>query len=107
MLSWENILFVCSYILFQLVNHTIVFCPNDKVHPARKLRIEKVIDHGGEWQKEWSTEVDYVVLEKILCYNDLIKWLKLEAMPASHKVSYTAVADVSNRTTSLSWARSS
>jgi hypothetical protein len=89
------------------INHILVFCPNDKVHPARKLRIEKVIEHGGQWLTEWSTEVNYIVVEKTLCYNDLMKWLKLETMPASHLDIDKALADITVRTISLSWARNS
>jgi hypothetical protein len=64
------------------VNSQLVFCPNNKVHPARKLRIERVIEYGGEWLMEWTPEVNYVVVEKTLRYDDLMKWLKLERMPA-------------------------
>jgi hypothetical protein len=96
--------FVRPYFLC-CIDCILVFCPNDKVHPARKLRIEKVIDYGGKWLVEWSPEVNYVVVDKTICYNDLTKWLKLEIMPACHLDSDIAFTDVAIRTISLSWAR--
>ena len=45
------------------------------------------------------------MVDKILCYNDLIKWLKLEIMPACHLDSDIAFTDVAIRAISLSWAR--
>jgi hypothetical protein len=66
------------------INCGSVFCPNETIHPARKLRVEKVIDHGGQRLMEWSPWVDYVVLDRTLCYNDLIKWLKLEVIPVCY-----------------------
>ncbi|KAL8877643.1 MAG: hypothetical protein Q9198_004375 [Flavoplaca austrocitrina] len=57
------------------------FLPNDDVAPARKLRINKVLERGGTWVKNWSDGITHIIVDKNLTYNDLLKYLKISSIP--------------------------
>ncbi|KAL8649446.1 MAG: hypothetical protein Q9226_005575 [Calogaya cf. arnoldii] len=59
------------------------FLPNDDVAPARKLRINKVLERGGTWIKDWTDDVTHIIVDRHLTYADLLKYLKKPSIPAN------------------------
>ncbi|KAL8888043.1 MAG: hypothetical protein Q9215_004459 [Flavoplaca cf. flavocitrina] len=68
------------------------FLPNDDVAPARKLRINKVLERGGTWVKNWSDGITHIIVDKNLTYNDLLKYLKISSIPVGQSLSIATVA---------------
>ncbi|KAF1825959.1 DNA polymerase beta-like protein, partial [Dissoconium aciculare CBS 342.82] len=58
------------------------FFPNNDVHPARRMRIAKAIEHGAVWEKQWSEAVTHVILDKMIDFSQLLKYLRLAELPA-------------------------
>ncbi|GAB7361006.1 hypothetical protein MBLNU230_g1049t1 [Neophaeotheca triangularis] len=57
------------------------FFPNSDGHPARRMRINKALQFGATWQKDWSPHVTHVVVDSNMDYALLMKYLKLEKLP--------------------------
>lgn len=62
-------------------NLHIFFFPNNDVHPARRMRIAKAVEHGAVWEKDWSARVSHVVLDNTMDLNHLHTFLGLEQLP--------------------------
>lgn len=60
-----------------------VFFPNNDVAPPRRFRIRKAMEWGATWIKEWKDSITHVIVDKELCYRDLLKFLKVDALPVS------------------------
>ena len=61
----------------------IVFFPNNDVAPSRGFRIRKAMEWGATWIKEWGSSITHVIVDKELCYKDLLNFLKNDALPVS------------------------
>jgi DNA polymerase IV len=59
------------------------FFPNNDVHPARRMRIAKAVQYGAQWEKQWSEAVTHIILDKSMEFSQLLKYLRLEALPGS------------------------
>lgn len=57
--------------------------PNDDIAPARKLRIRKAMEFGALWVRQWQENVTHIVVDKDICYQDVLKFLKLSSLPVS------------------------
>ncbi|KAK3176330.1 hypothetical protein OEA41_007653 [Lepraria neglecta] len=57
------------------------FFPNNNVAPARGFRIRKAMEWGAVWAEEWKSTITHVIVDKNLCYKDLLWFLKLDALP--------------------------
>lgn len=57
------------------------FFPNTDVNPARRMRITKALEYGASWQREWDDSVTHVVVDKSMNYDQVLRFLKLEALP--------------------------
>ena len=60
-----------------------VFFPNNDIAPPRRMRIRKTMEWGATWIKEWKDSITHVIVDKELCYKDLLKFLKVDALPVS------------------------
>lgn len=66
-----------------------VFFPNNDVAPARRLRIQKAMEYGANWAKDWGDNITHVIVDKDLLFQDVLKFLKLDHLPVcsfSHDV---------------------
>lgn len=59
------------------------FFPNDDVAQARRARMRKAMERGALWARNWRDDVTHIIADKGLCYNDLISYLKVSALPVS------------------------
>lgn len=57
------------------------FFPNNEGHPARRMRINKALQFGATWQKDWSPHVTHVIMDNGMDYILLMKYLKQETLP--------------------------
>ncbi|MCJ1388601.1 hypothetical protein MMC18_001448 [Xylographa bjoerkii] len=57
------------------------FLPNNDIAPARRFRILRAQERGALWVKEWQANVTHLVVDNTLSYNDVLKYLKLSAIP--------------------------
>ncbi|KAJ5587675.1 uncharacterized protein N7459_003440 [Penicillium hispanicum] len=64
-------------------NLVFFFFPNNDVSPSRRLRIQRVQEYGGQWAREWTSNITHVVVDKGLLFQDLIAHLKLESFPTN------------------------
>ena len=62
-----------------------VFFPNNDISPARRFRIRKAMEWGATWIKEWEGAITHVIVDKALCYKDLLKLVKVDALPVSNQ----------------------
>lgn len=62
------------------------FFPNDDKNPARKMRITKAIEFGAQWEKRLNENVTHVVVDKLMQYATVLKYLKVSSFPAHIKV---------------------
>ena len=58
------------------------FFPNNDIAPARRARIRKAIEWGAVWVKDWKRGITHVIADNNLCYNDLLSFLKISALPS-------------------------
>ena len=58
------------------------FYPNNDIAAPRKIRIRKAIEFGAVWTKEWSEDVTHIIVDDDLNYEDLLKHLKVDSLPA-------------------------
>lgn len=64
------------------------FFPNDDKNPARKMRIAKAIEFGAQWEREMNKNITHVVVDKLMQYPTVLKYLKMNSLPNSvHVVS--------------------
>ena len=78
--------FFCTYMerdAFILELTVIVFFPNNDIAPSRGFRIRKAMEWGATWIKEWRSSITHVIVDKELCYKDLLNFLKIDALPVS------------------------
>jgi DNA polymerase IV len=47
------------------------------------MRIRKAQERGALWVKEWRDGITHVVVDRGLTYADVIKYLKVTALPVS------------------------
>ncbi|KAL8794500.1 MAG: hypothetical protein Q9195_002973 [Heterodermia aff. obscurata] len=57
------------------------FLRNNDIAPARRAVIRKTLERGALWVKEWRDDVTHVIVDKDLCYNDVISFLKIPSLP--------------------------
>lgn len=57
------------------------FVPNNDTSIPRKLRIRKAMEWGALWVREWRDGVTHVIVDKALCYDDVLKALKISSLP--------------------------
>jgi len=77
------------------------FIPNDDIAAARRLRIRKAVEYGATRVSTWSTAVTHVIVDKVVTYKDVLKYLKLTEVPVGVR-SYTA-SSAKNLRTMSSW----
>ena len=41
------------------------------------------MEWGATWIKEWKGSITHVIMDKELCYKDLLNFLKIDALPVS------------------------
>ncbi|KAL4997143.1 hypothetical protein BDV10DRAFT_97282 [Aspergillus recurvatus] len=58
------------------------FFPNCDVSPLRRLRIQRAQEYGALWAKSWGSHVTHIIVDKGLKFEDILKHLKLETIPA-------------------------
>ncbi|KAI9784531.1 MAG: hypothetical protein M1816_000797 [Peltula sp. TS41687] len=58
------------------------FLPNDEIAPARRIRIRTAMEHGAVWVKEWREGISYIIADRRLCLNDVLKYFKWTSIPA-------------------------
>ena len=58
------------------------FFPNNDIAPARRARIRKAMEWGAVWVKDWKDEITHIIVDDSLCYNDLLLFLKISALPS-------------------------
>lgn len=64
-------------------NSQLDFLRNNDIAPARRALIRKTLERGALWVKEWRDGVTHVIVDKDLCYNDVISFLKIPSLPVS------------------------
>lgn len=57
------------------------FIPNNDVSPSRRFRINKAMERGALWVREWRPDVTHIIADKYLTYKDIVSFLKLNAIP--------------------------
>jgi len=57
------------------------FFPNDDKNPARRMRMTKALEFGATWQKDWNECVTHVVMDKVIDYSLLMRYLKMDRLP--------------------------
>ncbi|KAJ9204158.1 hypothetical protein DTO021D3_3882 [Paecilomyces variotii] len=62
---------------------TFYFFPNNDVAPARRMRIRKAQEYGAVWATKWGDSISHVIVDKDLLFEDVLKFLKLDAFPAN------------------------
>ena len=73
----------------------LVFIPNNDVAPARRLRIRRAMERGAIWVREWREGISHIILDRGLCYNDVMSFLKISALPVrilSHNLGIDVVS---------------
>lgn len=60
---------------------TVDFFPNNDVAPARRMRIRKAQEYGAVWATKWGDSISHVIVDKDLLFEDVLKFLKLDAFP--------------------------
>ncbi|KAI9710992.1 MAG: hypothetical protein M1820_002430 [Bogoriella megaspora] len=58
------------------------FFPNNDIDAARRMRITKAIEYGACWIKDWDISVTHIIMDRDLNYSHLLKFLKVETLPA-------------------------
>ncbi|KAI5207423.1 DNA polymerase beta-like protein [Aureobasidium subglaciale] len=58
------------------------FFPNNDTHPARRQRIIRAIEYGASWQNSFNDTVTHIVTDHGYNFEQLLKYLKLEELPA-------------------------
>ena len=58
------------------------FFPNNDISPARRARIRKAMEWGAVWVKDWERGITHIIADSSLCYNDLLKYLKISGLPS-------------------------
>ncbi|KAF9889200.1 hypothetical protein FE257_007513 [Aspergillus nanangensis] len=58
------------------------FFPNSDISPLRRLRIQRAQEYGALWARAWRDDVTHVIVDKGLTFQDVLKHLKLDALPA-------------------------
>ncbi|KAK2761573.1 hypothetical protein FQN54_001401 [Arachnomyces sp. PD_36] len=69
------------------------FVPNNNVSPARRMRISKALEFGATWAKTWQDQITHVIVDRELCFEDVMSYLKLKSFPTTMALvndSYTA-----------------
>lgn len=61
----------------------IDFLRNNDIAPARRAIIRKTLERGALWVREWRDDVTHVIVDKDLCYKDVISFLKIPSLPVS------------------------
>ena len=59
------------------------FLPNNDIAPSRRFRIQKALDWGAVWVKDWRPGVTHIIVDRELKYKDVLSFLKLSAIPVS------------------------
>jgi len=59
----------------------IVFVPNNDVSKARRMRIEKAVQYGATWIREWQPDITHIVVDNDLTYPDVLKFLSIATLP--------------------------
>lgn len=57
------------------------FFPNNDVHPARRMRIQKAIDYGATWERAWCDNVTHVIVDKSMTISQLLKYIRVDDLP--------------------------
>lgn len=57
------------------------FCRNNDTDQLRALRIQKAIEFGGLWYREYHSGITHIVLDDDISYQDLLKDLKVSSLP--------------------------
>jgi DNA polymerase IV len=60
---------------------TFYYIPSDDTAPLRRIRITKAREYGVNWTKVLTQATTHVVVDKLLTYNDVMEFLKLEIPP--------------------------
>ncbi|KAI4842316.1 DNA polymerase beta-like protein [Aureobasidium sp. EXF-8845] len=59
------------------------FFPNSDTHPGRRQRIIRALEYGASWQSEFNDSVTHIITDREYDYAQLLKYLKLEELPAA------------------------
>lgn len=71
-----------------MANIDPVFIPNNDVAAPRKLRIRKAMEFGALWVRQWQDSITHVVVDKGICYQDILKFLEIPSLPVSNSVGF-------------------
>ena len=77
----------------------LYFFPNLATHAARKLRIAKAQEYGATWIQDFNDSVTHVVVDKGMNFSEILRFLKLDGLPAEVAVvseDYPAIC-IANR----------
>ena len=55
--------------------------PNNDIAKPRRLRIEKAVQYGATWLREWQDTVTHVVVDKELNFDDVLKGVGKAQIP--------------------------
>lgn len=69
------------------------FIPNDDIGKLRKHRMRKTLERGAVRVKEWRDDVDFVVVDIDIGYQDILKHLRLSRLPVSALVVHRKLTD--------------
>lgn len=70
-------------IVITLIPVSAVFVPNNDISPARRMRINKALEFGAAWAKSWNDQITHVIVDRELCFEDVMNYLKLKSLPVS------------------------
>ncbi|KKZ65637.1 hypothetical protein EMCG_08545 [[Emmonsia] crescens] len=59
------------------------FIPNDDIAPARRMRISKALEFGASRSSTWNDTVTHVIVDKVVSFTDVLRYLKLDSLPPS------------------------
>ncbi|EQL29034.1 hypothetical protein RJZ56_004632 [Blastomyces dermatitidis] len=59
------------------------FIPNDDIAPARRMRINKALEFGASRSSTWDDTVTHVIVDKAISFTDVLKYLRVDALPLS------------------------
>ena len=61
--------------------------PNDNIAKARKMKIDKAVQYGANWVREWDAAVTHIVVDKDLKYTDVLKVLGVSHLPVRTEIN--------------------
>lgn len=60
--------------------HFYYIPPND-IAKQRRIQIARAREYGAVWEKEFTSDVTHIIVDRSLTYQDVMKYLRLETLP--------------------------